>query len=226
MTAEQVAALEAVVARNPDDLDATRKLLAFYRERGQKVLGWNQMVAGRRPHLLRLIERHPESDLTWWPMKRSLDPVGYDQARALWLAHVEKPGSRRDAVARTRLLRISRSRWQSSCNSAQTMDPDGPAAARRRKHYYAGVQARKALRPASSLRHETIFHVVNPQLEERRTVASEVPTVETDRPAPADGRGRIPDPKRSVGHRQGRLRPHGSGAVVSRAGAPVGSGLR
>ena len=34
MTGEQVAVLEAVVAGNPDNLDATRKLLVFYRERG------------------------------------------------------------------------------------------------------------------------------------------------------------------------------------------------
>ena len=128
MTVEQVAALEAVVARNPDDLGATRKLLVFYRESGQKVLGWNQMVAARRPHLLRLIERHPESDLTWWPMKRSLDPVGYDQARALWLAHVEKPGvTSKTLGAAAAFFRISEKPMaEQLLLRAQAMDPDGP----------------------------------------------------------------------------------------------------
>lgn len=128
MTVEQVAALEAVVARNPDDLDATRKLLAFYRESGQKALGWNQMVAARRPHLLRLIERHPESDLTWWPMKRSLDPAGYNLARALWLAHVEKPGVTSKILgAAAAFFRISEKPMaEQLLLRAQAMDPDGP----------------------------------------------------------------------------------------------------
>jgi beta-lactamase regulating signal transducer with metallopeptidase domain len=128
LTVEQVRDLEARVALNPDDLESTRKLLIFYRESGQKVLGWNRMVAARRPHLLRLIERHPESDLTWWPMKRALDPVGYAQARALWMAQVGKPdvtsktlgaaahffGISEKPIAEELLLR------------AQALDPDGP----------------------------------------------------------------------------------------------------
>ncbi len=93
MTPEQVAALEARVAADPDDLETTEDLLNFYRESGQKVFGWNEMIVRRRPHLLRVIERHPESALadSETIIVQAHDPEGYARAKALWLAHVGKP---------------------------------------------------------------------------------------------------------------------------------------
>lgn len=91
LTLPQVAELEARVASNPDDLEATRQLLTFYTQSGQKLMGWNRMVAARRAHLLRVIERHPESEMTWWPLKRSLDAEGWRKARTLWLKHLTAP---------------------------------------------------------------------------------------------------------------------------------------
>ena len=91
-TAEDLPSLEKAVADNPADMAATLRLIAFYRNHGQKVLGWDRMVAGVRPHLLRLIERDPESPQSYWTFTRAQDPEGYAQARALWMAHVEKPG--------------------------------------------------------------------------------------------------------------------------------------
>lgn len=88
---EQVTAAEAAVAKNPEDLETTEKLLVFYQQSGQRSMGWNEMVAARRPHLLRMIEHHPESDLAAWPFKQSLDPAGYAEARALWMKHVGRP---------------------------------------------------------------------------------------------------------------------------------------
>ena len=174
MTAEQVAVLEAVVAGNPDDLGATRKLLVFYRESGQKVLGWNQMVAARRPHLLRLIERHPESDLTWWPMKRSLDPVGYDLARALWLAHVEKPGvTSKTLGAAAAFFRISEKPMaEQLLLRAQATDPDGPQPRIVDNTYYESWVARLGKLYAQAIvgsDDETVFNVVKSiSLEEAR----------------------------------------------------------
>jgi beta-lactamase regulating signal transducer with metallopeptidase domain len=181
MTVQQVAALEAVVATNPDDLDATRKLLAFYRESGQKVLGWNQMVAARRPHLLRLIERHPESDLTWWPMKRSLDPVGYEQARTLWLAHVESPGvTSKTLGAAAAFFRISEKPMaERLLLRAQAMDPDGPQPRMVDNTYYEPWVARLGKLYAQAIvgsDDETLFNVVKSiSLEEAQgPFASEV----------------------------------------------------
>jgi len=99
MDLEQATALEKVLANNPDDLDATAKLLTFYMSKGSQLLGWSQMVAARRPLLLRMIERQPESFLVRWPLSRRLDPEGYEQARALWLAHVERPDASPELLA-------------------------------------------------------------------------------------------------------------------------------
>ena len=181
MTIEQRAALEATVAKNPDDLDATRKLLTFYRERGQKELGWNQMVAARRPHLLHLIERHPESDLTWWPFKRSLDPVGYEQARALWLAHVEKPGvTSKTLGAAASFFGISEKPIaEELLLRAQAMDPDGPQPRIVDDIYYEPWVARLGKLYAQAIvgsDDETLFNVVKSlSLEQARgPYASEV----------------------------------------------------
>jgi hypothetical protein len=54
-------------------------------------MGWNEMVAARRPHLLRIIERYPDSNYTRWPIPRRLDPDGWAQARAIWMKHVSAP---------------------------------------------------------------------------------------------------------------------------------------
>ena len=93
LTSEQVDALERTVAASPEDFESRKKILIFYSRSGQKVLGWSEMIARRRPHLLWLIEHHPEHRLT--SQANSLSPVhdpeGYAAARQLWLQHVASP---------------------------------------------------------------------------------------------------------------------------------------
>lgn len=72
VTMEEAADLERVVARDPDDLRATEKLITFYSQRGQKLMGWDGDARARRPHLC-MIARHPESGLVRWPYGRRLD---------------------------------------------------------------------------------------------------------------------------------------------------------
>jgi tetratricopeptide (TPR) repeat protein len=94
LTADQVAALEQKVAANPDDLDDTETLVLFYRQSGQKRLGWNGMIEARRPYALRIVERFPESELAATPLLiQASDPAGYAEARQLWLRHVDAPGA-------------------------------------------------------------------------------------------------------------------------------------
>lgn len=128
LTLEQVAELERVVAANPDDLRATEKLLTFYSQRGQKLMGWNEMLAARRPHILRMIARHPESGLVRWPYVRRLDPEGYDQARALWLAHTERADVSNHVLseAATFFERSEKPLAEQLLLRAQAADPDGP----------------------------------------------------------------------------------------------------
>jgi len=128
LTLEHVAELERVVAANPDDLRATGKLLTFYSQRGQKLMGWNEMLAARRPHILRMIARHPESGLVRWPYGRHLDPGGYDQARALWLAHVERPDASTHVLSNAVSFfeRSEKPMAEQLLLRAQVADPDGP----------------------------------------------------------------------------------------------------
>lgn len=99
MTPLQVSELEATTAKNPNDLDARGKLLEFYATSGDKVLGREKTVTARRPHILWVIANHPEHELagSWgariFPTSndRDADPVGYAQARALWLQALNRP---------------------------------------------------------------------------------------------------------------------------------------
>jgi hypothetical protein len=107
MNARQVADLEAAVRKNPEDLVQLEKLLIFYaplsyQVKGEKgkwapicslVIGEKECIAARRPHILWLIEHHPESKLAGeWGARifpSSLDPLpdpsGYAEAKKLWL---------------------------------------------------------------------------------------------------------------------------------------------
>jgi beta-lactamase regulating signal transducer with metallopeptidase domain len=88
LTRAEVDALAAHVARNPDDLDAANRLLSFYQQGGQAMLGWSGLLDARRALLLPLIERHPESGLTPWNTDRKYDEAGWSQAAAIWRRHV------------------------------------------------------------------------------------------------------------------------------------------
>lgn len=85
MTAEQVDQLEGSLKRNTEDFEALKKLKIFYRASGQKMFGWNQMIARRRPHILWLIEHHPEHELALWLVSPGGDADGYAAAKKAWL---------------------------------------------------------------------------------------------------------------------------------------------
>src|ERR1039458_7528882 len=55
MNPQQVTQLEAELKKNPEDLDAHKKLLIFYSRRGEKVLGEQKTIPARRRHILWLI---------------------------------------------------------------------------------------------------------------------------------------------------------------------------
>ena len=129
LTLEQAADLERAVAANPDDLRATEKLIIFYSQRGQKLMGWHEMLAARRPHILRMIARHPTSGLVRWPYARPLDPEGYDQARALWLGHVERADASPQLLSQAAWFfeRSEKPMAEQLLLRAKALDPDGPS---------------------------------------------------------------------------------------------------
>jgi hypothetical protein len=110
MTAQQVNELEAAVKKDPADLVALKKLRTFYQVSGQKIFGWNEMIARRRPHILRLIDEYPEHELAAWRVSASADPTTYAAAKTHWLAQSAKPGITAKALT----------------NAAQFLEQDDP----------------------------------------------------------------------------------------------------
>ncbi len=113
MTPQQVAELEVTVKNNPEDLVSLEKLLMFYApiskevkgEKGRwapicaQVIGEKECIAARRPHILWLIDHHPEHKMAGeWGVRifpTSLDPLpdlsGYAAAKKLWLEKTSQP---------------------------------------------------------------------------------------------------------------------------------------
>lgn len=127
LTVEQAAAL-ARTFKETHDLAAARSLLTFYMDRGQVLMGWNEMVAARRPLLLTLIELRPESGMTRWPLEPRFDPDGWAAAKALWLAHVAKPDVTAQVLgnAATFFQGAEPERSEELLRRAIAIDPDGP----------------------------------------------------------------------------------------------------
>ena len=141
MTVAEVEAAEAAFDRNPDDFVTLEKLLIFYQNSGQKVLGWNEMVARRRPRLLRMIERHPEHDLAAWRgFSPQIDPVGYAQARKVWLAHVDRAdASPRVLYKAARFFQVAdKPVAERLLLRGRAQDPSGPQPRRQGDVYYPG----------------------------------------------------------------------------------------
>ncbi len=114
MTAEQAAALEAKVRKNPDDSDARKKLLDFYSARllyAQVMrtsptapladpVAAKAIVAAAMPHLFWLIEHHPEDfEARGWsllvlpsPYDPQPDPAYLERARKLWVEQADRDG--------------------------------------------------------------------------------------------------------------------------------------
>lgn len=127
LTLDDVAQLEAAVAKNPEDLVTTEKLLTFYQQRGQKLMGWDRMLAARRSHVLRMIAAHPESPLAAWPFARNADPLGYEKARLLWMDRIERDVTLEMLSGAARFFeRSEKPIAEQLLLRAQAADPQGP----------------------------------------------------------------------------------------------------
>src|SRR5256885_16976573 len=87
--------LEAQLEKNPEDLTARAKLLGYYWYQWMQP-GEAAAKAARRRHILWLIEHHPDSPVVGIEEavlsdagNSLVDPEGYQQARQLWLSHMQ-----------------------------------------------------------------------------------------------------------------------------------------
>jgi beta-lactamase regulating signal transducer with metallopeptidase domain len=113
MTAEQAAALEAEVRKNPDDFEARKKLLGFYHAKLDAQIyrtspdaprvdsaAVKATIAAGMPHLFWLIEHHPEDlEAARWsqlvfplPFDPQPDPAYLERARKLWVEQADRDG--------------------------------------------------------------------------------------------------------------------------------------
>ena len=63
MTLADAANLEAVVSRNPEDLETRGRLLAFYRITGKRLQSRDANLLAIRRHVAWVTEHHPDSHL-------------------------------------------------------------------------------------------------------------------------------------------------------------------
>ena len=91
MTLADAANLEAVVSKNPEDLETRARLLAFYRVAGRKLQSRDANMVAIRRHMAWVTEHHPDSLMLTIAIRRDEDPVGYAQIRELWKPHIDKP---------------------------------------------------------------------------------------------------------------------------------------
>jgi beta-lactamase regulating signal transducer with metallopeptidase domain len=154
----QVMALEAAAARNPDDLTVLQSLLAAY---------WIQPpadLAKRRARILWLIEHHPDVPLAGSIEARLFpndlepafpgDPVGYQQARTLWLSLANAPnvGGQVLGNAASFLETTDSSRAEHLLRRARASDPSGPWTAQLGRLYANVLAGFDALRSRNRLR--------------------------------------------------------------------------
>jgi beta-lactamase regulating signal transducer with metallopeptidase domain len=88
MTQEQADALEQRIDANPEDFEARRQLVTYYRTSSK--VAWDKKVPGLRRHALWLIEHHPEHDVQAPPLSQ-FDPESISAAKKLWEAHLARP---------------------------------------------------------------------------------------------------------------------------------------
>jgi tetratricopeptide (TPR) repeat protein len=88
MTQAQADALEKKLEANPQDFDARKQLVTYYRT--SSTVAWDKKVPGLRRHALWLIEHHPEHKVVAPPLSPQYDPEGFAAAKTLWEAHLTK----------------------------------------------------------------------------------------------------------------------------------------
>jgi hypothetical protein len=177
---EPIDALEAILKENRDDLGALRRFLVSYwvQYAPQPVVGGGnplitaiivdkKLLAARRTHILWLIEHHPDSGLAGSLEARIFpldlepffpgDPVGYAQAKAVWLAQANRPGVSSMVLGNAAyfLEATDKPLAEDLLLRASVMDPAGPWLARLGRFYALliggldGVAGRNAARTLS-----------------------------------------------------------------------------
>jgi len=114
MSPQQAAELEAQVKKDPEDLEARKKLMLYYQEKlhpgqgGESVAGVRdstapapvdaESLAAYRSHKLWFIDHHPEQEYANL-VNPVADPEGDRQALRLWTAYIARPDASANGIA-------------------------------------------------------------------------------------------------------------------------------
>jgi beta-lactamase regulating signal transducer with metallopeptidase domain len=162
MTAEQAAALESTLQKNLDNLDTHKKLLIFYSRSGEKTLGAAKTITRKRPHVLWLIEHHPEDAFTTYPdaqifptaLDRLPDPGGYAQAKRAWLAQTDSSQTSAKVLshAASFFRAVDKPLAEQCLLRAQALDPKGRWSTQLGILYYQALVGSNASMPMGFVR--------------------------------------------------------------------------
>jgi hypothetical protein len=157
---DRIAANEAVLAHNPDDLDTLRQILLGY---------WiRPSIEKRRANILRLIEQHPDAELAGAIEARlfahdldatfTADPVGYAQAKKLWLALAERPDASVAVLGNASYFFEGEDKplAESLLLRARVRDPSGPWTARLGRFYARTLTGARGPSAGSGTRTHTL----------------------------------------------------------------------
>lgn len=136
---EQVTALEAKLAKQPDDLSARSKLLGYYFIRQYSS---PEAKATRQRHILWIIKYHPEARIAGLPYS-SLDPIlngdAYQQGKQLWLLQTKDQATNMAVIgnAAQYFLLHDRDLAEQLLKQGQNTEPDNPGWSDRLGQFYA-----------------------------------------------------------------------------------------
>ncbi|MGA3019525.1 MAG: hypothetical protein ABSF62_20555 [Bryobacteraceae bacterium] len=157
-----MAALEAALTKDPENIAVRNKLVLFYFERGDTVVGRQATIEARRRHILWLIQHHPENRAAraWWariltaPGDLDPDPIGYQEGKELWLAQADRPGVTVSVLSgAVRFLRANdKPLAEKMLLRAQTLEPQGPWSAELGRLYYEVLVGANATTPEGLVR--------------------------------------------------------------------------
>ena len=140
LTLDQVDALEARVAADPNDWEAREQLVTYYRA-GTDV-PWERKVPGLRRHALWLIEHHPEHEITAPPLSPEYDPDGFAAAVRLWDQHLQNPEAAPYLIYRAAqfFAPYDQRRGEALIQRGMAIDPNSEALKERMPPRIAGYQ--------------------------------------------------------------------------------------
>lgn len=169
LDAAGVKALEAAVAKQPDDLSARTKLLGYYFMRQYSS---STAKAARLPHIFWIIQNQPAAKIAGLPycsLNSIMDPVAYAQGKKLWLEQTQMQATNPAVLGNAAAFFLIHDRDQAEVllKQAQTAEPANPRWSDQLGHLYALSNAGGKAAAAKSLQEFERAQAADPDVASR-----------------------------------------------------------